>query len=560
MLKSLSIRNIVLIDSLDVDFSDGLVILSGETGAGKSMLLDSLNLLLGERSDSSLVRQGTDKLSVTGVFEVTKENKIYEIAKQYDLDIDDDIIIKRIITADGKNKILFNDQIITLKLLKELAENLVEIHGQHDSQGLLNPSTHCEILDNYGRYNKEQQTVANLFEAYKKALRELEQKKAMLSKAKQDEENLKHWLDELQKTAPEKGEEEKLRNRRSELMNAEKILDKLNTAYTCLNGRDSVVDNVSKAYNAISKANEIVNNKYADIEQNLENTLYTLNDIIEQIQTKSSDISLSQNEIDNIETRLFLLKDLAKKHQTEIDLLPEKMQEIREALESLQNGEEGIKDLEQKVENLRKEYIKASETLSACRKKAAKELDKNIMQELTPLKMEKAVFQTTIKEKPENLWTSNGWDNVNFEISTNPNTPLGPLNKIASGGELSRLMLALKVHLAGKNSQETLVFDEIDAGIGGATAEAVGERLSRLAQKEQVFVVTHLPQVAAFGNENLKVSKHTKDNVTTTTLNKLTKKEKLEEIARMLAGEKITEEARAAAQALLNKEPKSTLF
>ena len=560
MLKSLSIRNIVLIDSLDVDFSDGLVILSGETGAGKSMLLDSLNLLLGERSDSSLVRQGTDKLSVTGVFEVTKENKIYEIAKQYDLDIDDDIIIKRVITADGKNKILFNDQIITLKLLKELAQNLVEIHGQHDSQGLLNPATHCEILDNYGKYNKEQQAVADTFETYKQALKNLEEKKSLLSKAKQDKENLKHWLDELQKASPQKGEEEKLRNRRSELMNAEKILDKLNTAYTCLNGRDSVVDNVSKAYNAISKANEIVNNQYADIEQNLENTLYTLNDVIEQIQTKSSDISLSQNEIDNIETRLFLLKDLAKKHQTEIELLPEKMQELKESLESLQNGEEDIKDLEQKVKHLREEYIKASETLSCCRKKIAKELDKNIMQELTPLKMEKAVFQTSIKEKAENLWTSNGWDSVNFEISTNPNTPLGPLNKIASGGELSRLMLALKVHLAGKNSQETLVFDEIDAGIGGATAEAVGERLSRLAKKEQVFVVTHSPQVASFGDENFKVSKHTKNNVTTTTLNKLTPKEKLEEIARMLAGEKITEEARAAAQVLLNKDPQPGLF
>lgn len=560
MLKSLSIRNIVLIDSLDIDFSDGLVILSGETGAGKSMLLDSLNLLLGERSDSSLVRQGTDKLSVTGVFEVTKANKIYEIAKEYDLDIDGDIIIKRIITSDGKNKILFNDQIITLKLLKELAQNLVEIHGQYDNHGLLNPSTHCEILDNYGRYTKEQEAVASAFEAYKQALKNLEHKKALISKAKEDKENLRHWLDELQKASPQKGEEEKLRIRRNELMNAEKILDKLNTAYASLNGRDSVIDNISKAYNAISKANEIVNNKYADIEKNLENMIYTLNDVVEQIEVSSSDISLNQNEIDNIETRLFLLKDLAKKHQTEIDLLPQKMQEIKESLESLQNGEDDIKELEQKVKSLREEYIKASNTLTKCRKKAAQNLDKNVMQELSPLKMEKAVFQTTINEKPESLWSINGWDSVNFEISTNPNTPLGPLNKIASGGELSRLMLALKVHLAEKNSQETLIFDEIDAGIGGATAEAVGERLSRLAKQEQVFVVTHSPQVAAFGDENFKVTKYTKENVTTTTLKKLTAKEKLEEIARMLAGEKITQEARAAAQVLLNKEPEPTLF
>lgn len=555
MLKSLSIRNVVLIDSLDVDFTTGLIVLSGETGAGKSILLDSLGLLLGSRAETSLIRTGKDKLSVTGVFEVLPSNNIYNLAKEYDLDVDGDIIIKRTITADGKNKILFNDQIITLKLLKELSQNLIEIHGQHDNQGLLNPQTHRDILDAYGGYTKELVTTKKTYISYKSTLKELNEKTAKLQKAAEDEENIRHWVKELAKANVQKGEEEQLRIRRSELMNAEKIIDKLNSAYNVLNSGNSVVDIVSKARNSISRANEIVNNKYAEIEQNLENALYSLNDAVEQIEACSSDISLNQNEIDNIETRLFLLKDLAKKHQTEIDLLPEKLQELSSMLKSLEAGAEDLADLKKKVATLREDYQKSAQTLSQARKSSAKKLDKNITKELPPLKMEKAVFQTSITVKNEDSWSENGWDNVCFEVSTNPNTPMGPLNKIASGGELSRFMLALKVNLAEQSKEETLVFDEIDTGIGGATAEAVGERLSRLAKKEQIFVVTHSPQVAAFSNEHFKVEKNTKNNITTTTLTELDGKGKLEEIARMLAGEKITQEARAAALVLLNKEP-----
>lgn len=554
MLKSLSIRNVVLIDSLDIDFSKGLIVLSGETGAGKSILLDSLGLLLGNRAETSFIRSGTDKLSVTGVFDVLPQNAIYTLAKEYDLDIDGDIIIKRTITADGKNKILFNDQIITLKLLKELAQNLIEIHGQHDSQGLLNPSTHRYILDNYGGYGEELDSVKKAFTDYKEAQKKLKTEEELINKAREDEENLKHWVSELQKVAPKKGEEEKLKIRRSELMNAEKIIERLNSAYTNLNGSFSVIDNVSKARNAISRANEIVNNKYAEIEQNLENALYSLNDAAEQIEACSADISLNQGEVDDIETRLFTLRSLAKKHQTEVDLLPEKLSEMTNALDGLQKGEDNLAELRKNVENLRNKYIGTAENLSKKRKTSAKKLDKSIMQELPPLKMEKAVFQTAINLKEENEWSETGYDNVYFEVSTNPNTPLGPLNKIASGGELSRFMLALKVNLAQQSDQETLIFDEIDAGIGGATAEAVGERLSRLAKNEQVFVVTHSPQVAAFSDEHFKVSKETVGNVTTTKLEKLDKKGKAEEIARMLAGETITDEARAAAKVLLNKE------
>lgn len=560
MLKSLSIRNVVLIDTLDVDFSDGLIVLTGETGAGKSILLDSLGLLLGNRTETGLIRSGTDKLSVTGIFEVAEDNKIYALAKEYDLDVEGDIIIKRIITSDGKNKIWFNDQIISLKLLKELSSNLIEVHGQHDNQGLLNPATHCDILDNYGGFAKELSAVKSTYQQYKTANAELKNKEQALAKAKEDEENLCHWVKELEKAAPQKGEEEELRIRRSELMNAEKIIEKLNTAYTALNGGGNVLDQITKARNAISRANEIVNGKYTEIEQNLENALYTLNDAVEQIENNSADISLNQNEIDNIETRLFMLRDLAKKHQTNIDMLPEKLEELSDALNNLQKGEDCLAELRKNVEKLRNDYIKAAETLSAKRKTTAQKLDKDIMKELTPLKMEKAVFKTSFEQKKEEQWSEKGWDTVCFEVSTNPNTPMGALNKIASGGELSRFMLALKVNLAQQSSQETLIFDEIDTGIGGATAEAVGERLSRLAQNVQVMVVTHSPQVAAFSNEHYKVEKNTTDNITTTNLRKLSPTEKIEEIARMLAGEKITKEARAAAEVLINKDQDLTLF
>lgn len=560
MLKSLSIRNVVLIDSLDVDFSNGLVVLTGETGAGKSILLDSLGLLLGNRAESSLIRSGTDKLSVTGVFEVSTDNKIYQMASDYDLDIEGDIIIKRIITADGKNKIWFNDQMISLKLLKELSANLIEIHGQHDNQGLLNPATHCDILDNYGNYADIINQTKQSYQKYRALNKELQSKEQELTKAKEDEENLCHWVKELEKAAPQKGEEENLRSRRSELMNAEKIIEKLNSAYSALNGGNSVLEQISKARNAIARANEFVNGKYADIEQNLENALYTLNDAVEQIENNSADISLNQNEIDNIETRLFLLRDLAKKHQTDIDMLPEKLEELTTTLNSLQKGEDCLTEMRKEVARLREEYIKNAEKLSERRQSAAQKLDKCIMKELPPLKMEKAVFKTSLTQKSEDQWGERGRDSVCFEVSTNPNTPMGALNKIASGGELSRFMLALKVNLAQQSSQETLIFDEIDTGIGGATAEAVGERLSRLAQNEQVLVVTHSPQVAAFSNEHFKVEKKTINDVTTTNLVKLAQNEKIEEIARMLAGEKITKEARAAAFVLVNKDNAPTLF
>ncbi len=560
MLKSLSIRNVVLIESLDIDFSKGLTVLSGETGAGKSILLDSLGLLLGNRSEVSLIRSGADKLTVTGIFEINKDNNIHKLSEVYDLDINEEVIIKRVITQEGKNKIFFNDQPITLKLLKELSSNLIEIHGQHDNQGLLNPESHCEILDVYGKHDSLIEDLKSIYKKLKITQKELKNKEEEIEQFKQDEENISHWIKELEKASVKKGEEEELKIRRSELMNAEKIIDKLNIAYTSLNGSISVIEQITKARNAISKANEYVNGKYSNIEEVLENSLYNLNDIISEIENSSSDISLNQNEIDNIETRLFLLKDLAKKHRVEIDLLPNKLEELTDKLNNLQNKEEHLDELKETIKKLKQEYMIIAQKLSKSRQSSAEKLDKNMAKELPSLKMEKAKFKTNIATQSEEFWTETGWDKVCFEVSTNPNTPFGPLNKIASGGELSRFMLALKVNLTQTTQQETLIFDEIDIGIGGATAEAVGERLSRLSKCGQIFIVTHSPQVASFGDHHFKVEKISKDNTTTTHLIKLDENGKNEEIARMLAGEIITKEARAAASVLINKNTTDTLF
>ena len=463
-------------------------------------------------------------------------DKIYELAKEYDLDIDGDIIIKRTITADGKNKIWFNDQLISLKLLKELSSNLIEIHGQHDNQGLLNPTTHCDILDNYGCYVDVIGKTKQAYQQFKNLNNELKIKEQELAKAKEDEENLCHWVKELEKVAPQKGEEENLRSRRSELMNAEKIIEKLNSAYSALNGGNSVLEQISKARNAVSRANEIVNGKYAEIEQNLENALYTLNDAVEQIENNSADISLNQNEIDNIETRLFLLRDLAKKHQTDIDLLPEKLEELSNALNSLQKGEDCLAELRQNVAKSRAEYIKNAEELSKKRQATAQKLDKSIMKELPPLKMEKAVFKTSLIQKDETQWGEKGRDAVCFEVSTNPNTPMGALNKIASGGELSRFMLALKVNLAQQSNQETLIFDEIDTGISGKTSVCVANAINKLAKTAQVFAITHQPIIASKANDFYFVSKE-QDEETKVSVRKLKENEKPNVLAQMALGD-----------------------
>ena len=551
MLKSLSIRNVVLIDKLDLDFQNGFSVLSGETGAGKSILLDSVGLLLGKRAEVGMIRSGCDKLSVCGSFEIAdKKGELAALCAEYDLDFEHEIIIKRTLNQDGKGKIFFNDQPITQKLLKEIGSYLVEIHGQFDNQGLLNPATHLSVLDNYGAYPEKITVLKTAFAAYKKAKDNRVNAEAKIAQSKADEDNLRHWVDELQKMQPRENEQEELEEKRRQMMNAEKILENLDAAYKALN-QGGVQSALRQAQAAISRVNVLLNGKFDNIYSLLDTALVNADEAGEEIEAASNEVSLNQNELDAVEERLFALKALARKHNTTIEELPLVWQQMEENLRNLELGEDDIENLRKLEEAAYKDYVKKATEVSQARLAAALRLDGKIQAELPDLKMEKARFMTQISTKPENQWNENGRDDVRFMVSTNPNTPYGSISKIASGGELARFMLALKVNLAQTSQVETMIFDEVDTGIGGATAQAVGEKLAKLGEQVQVLVVTHSPQVAAQSKYHYKVEKTTVDNVTTTSLRELSAAEKTEEVARMLSGEHITDEARAAAKVLI---------
>ena len=553
MLRSLYIRNVVLIDKLDLDFGGGLSVLTGETGAGKSILLDSLGLVLGNRAETGLIRSGEDKLSVTAMFDGQEANTpLQNLLAENEIEGGSEIIIKRTLDRNGKGKIFINDQPISARLLKDIGPLLVEIHGQFDNQGLLNPANHRDILDAYGQYTELLNKVAVAWEDYRRAKAERAKAEEDLSKAKEEEENLRHWVKELEQISPLKGEEAELANRRQELMHAEKILESLNYAYQALSGNKDVSSMLRQAMSAVDKANQYVGGKYDDIYAALDSSLVEVADALERIESASADINLNTSEQENIDGRLFALKDLARKHGVGVDDLADTLQEFKKKLNSIELGEDHINNLRQKEQESRLKYLEESGLLHDERMNIAQKLDTKIMEELPPLKMEKARFVTLLEKLPESNWSEHGTDGVSFTVSTNPNSPQGPLGKIASGGELARFMLALKVNLAQSSKVGTMIFDEVDAGIGGATAQAVGERLSRLGADVQVLVVTHSPQVAAQGRQHYKVEKSTQDNITTTAVFELDNAARREEIARMLSGATITGEARAAADALLS--------
>ncbi len=554
MLDFLSIRNVVLIDKLDLDFKPGLSVLTGETGAGKSILLDSLGLVLGSRAETSLIRQGEDKLSVMATFHLDKPNQgLKSLLDEYEIEAEDELQIKRSLNRDGKGKIFVNDQAISAKLLKEIGKYLVEVHGQFDNQGLLNPANHLDILDSYGNYKNLLDNTKQAFANYKSAKSARLQAEENITKAKTDEENLRHWVEELQKLDPHPGEEEELSKKRLEMMNAEKIISGLNYAYGALSEGADVQGAIRSAQSAMDKVNTLVDGKYQSIIEMLDQALIDISEVLNELEENSQNVSLNQQELENIEERLYALRGLARKHNVTVDELEGTLQNFQSQLASIEHGEEGLNQLRLLEEKAKLEYVKAAQELSSARQATALELDRKVMAELPPLKMEKAKFITLVDKVAEAQWGEKGFNTVAFSVATNPNSPQGPLNKIASGGELARFMLALKVNLAQSSSVGTMIFDEVDAGVGGATAQAVGERLSRLAKDVQVMVVTHSPQVAAQGDNHFKVEKKTTDNITTTSVRELSLEEKSEEIARMLAGEVITDAARAAAKVLIHK-------
>ena len=553
MLLSLAIRNVVLIDKLDLNFEDGLSVFTGETGAGKSILLDSLSLVLGARADSGLVRHGQNQLSVSAVFKPKKTNSVYWLLSEHDIccENSDEIILKRVVTQDGKSKAYINDEPVSVSFLKTVGDLLVEIHGQFSSHQLLNPTTHINVLDAYAQTEKEKEIVQRNWFLYKQSLDDLNKAQEALEQAQKQEAYLRAGIEDLEKLNPQLNEEEDLTVRRNQLMNSEKVITAINQVNQLLNDEQKgIVSQLAMAERCLGKV--------ANFDVKLEQMLSAFNEAqiilsdisgeLENVGETFGDVS----ELPEIDNRLFSLRDIARRYHTEISELPGLLNSFYEQIAQLEKGEAEIDELKQNVSQSYYAYLKSAQDLSLKRQKVAKKLDKAIMNELPALKLEKATFITQIISD-ESSANETGIDNVSFLASTNKGVPPSALNKIVSGGELSRFMLALKVNLAHTSQINTLVFDEVDSGVGGATAAAVGERLARLGTECQVLVVTHSPQVASCGKSHWYVKKSECEEKTVTTVICLDKTERLTEIARMLSGECVSEAAQIMAQELLEK-------
>ena len=551
MLEKLSIRNIVLIDKLDLSFERGLCVLTGETGAGKSILLDSLALALGVRADAGLVRAGTDQGSVTAEFSLIPSHPVFSSLGDIDVEPGEPLILRRMLGSDGRSRASINDQAVSAGLLRNVGETLVEIHGQNAERGLLDARGHRALLDQYARLEKEVIVVGRHYETLQKANEKLERAVREIEQARVDEEYLRHIVEELSELAPEEGEEEALAVHRSNLMHAEKIAEALRDAEKALTEHGGVENRIRSATRVVERVIEKASGKLDPVLESLERAAIEMAEAQGVINSVAGDLDMDPVGLEVVEERLFALRAAARKHKCEVAALPKLLESFVARLKAVEEGDREIESLRAAAAEARKKYVAAASALSQNRKAAALEMDRAVMAELEPLKLGAATFTTDVSELPDENWGSHGFDKVAFLISTNPGSAAGPLIKIASGGELSRFMLALKVVLAQAGSAPTLIFDEVDRGVGGATADAVGDRLRRLAEDLQVLVVTHSPQVAAAGEAHWNIRKSEVNNATVTSVDRLDQEERTEEIARMLSGASITEEARAAALSLI---------
>lgn len=551
MLCGLSIRNIVLIDSLDLSFSRGLTVLSGETGAGKSILLDALGVALGGRVDTSMRRDGAPQASVTATFEIKNHEFLEEFFDKSGLSVNGPeeqlLHLRRVINDDGRTRAFINDQPVTANMLREIGDLLVEIQGQFDAQGLLNSKTHLKFLDIFANHTELLSRVAEAYSLLSNAKLKLKRATEELSINESRKEYLEIAVEELASLKPIEGEEAKLLETRSELMNAEKIIIALNEALQFIGGEGGAITLVAKAQKTLDKTSDRITKELESLER-AANELSETESVVGRLATE---IELDTSYLEEIDERLNSIRTLARKHGVTPDELNSKYQEFCNQLRMVEDEASQIEALERELESTKAKFIEDADALSKSRITAGKRLDQAIISELKPLKLAQSKFQATIESCDESGWSVYGWDKVTFQISTNPGTPLGPLQKVASGGELSRLLLALRVALSAATPLPTLIFDEVDAGVGGAVAAAVGRRLKRLGEKIQVLVVTHSPQVAAEGHVHWKIVKDDTTGLQRTAAKELAKTERVEEIARMLSGEMITEEARAASLKLL---------
>ena len=551
MLQSLSIRDIVLIEALDLEFGSGLTVLTGETGAGKSILLDSLGLALGNRADSGLVRQGTEKAQVTASFAApVPGSKLAITLSENDIEIEpgEPLIIKRSVKADGGSRAFINDQPCSATLLRAVGGQLIEIHGQHDDRGLINPKGHRALLDAFA--GVEGKTVRAAFEIWQSAKTALEQAKLDQDAAEQDREYLEHSVAELSKFAPQPGEEQELALGRATMMKGEKLTGDLELIRSAFDGSEGGLASLRAAARRLDRIAED-HPLLAEALEALDRSIIDASEAEDKLNEAAAALSFDPQRLDDMETRLFDLRGLARKHRVEPDKLSELLEELQRKLAAISDGGRTMEDLEASLGRARISYIAAAESLRAQRAKAAKALDKAVAGELTPLKLDAARFETLLEELPEEHWNRTGMDRIEFLISTNPGAPLAPLGKIASGGELSRFILALKVALAEEYGLKSIIFDEVDRGVGGAVASAIGDRLSRLSKGAQLLVVTHSPQVASKGDAHMLINKSLSGTVSRTDVRALDDEGRRQEIARMLSGADVTDEARAQADRLL---------
>ena len=550
MLARLSIRDIVLIDRLVIDFGSGLAVLTGETGAGKSILLDAFALALGARGEAALVREGAEQGQVIAAFEIGEQHPSRRLLAENGLAGDDELILRRVQFADGRTRAFVNDQPVSVQVLRALGAALVEIHGQHDERAFVEAATHRALLDAYGGIENEAAEVADLWAQRRKREAAVQSHRADVERASREAEWLRHAVEELSRLAPQGGEESALAERRAAMMQAEKVADDLRSTHDSVAGLNSPVPPLAGAVRRLERRGAQAPALVEPVIKAIDAALTALEEARLQLEQALQVADYDPQELEKIEERLFALRAAGRKYNAPVDDLAILARRYESDLTLIDAGAERLAVLEQEAREASAQYRAAAEKLSAARRSAAQALAKAVNTELKPLKLDRAEFSTEIGGESEG---PNGIDRIEFWVRTNPGTRPGPLMKVASGGELARFLLALKVVLADRGSAPTLVFDEIDTGVGGAVADSIGVRLGRLASGVQVIAVTHAPQVAARAERHYLISKDAfaRGNRVVTRIAELQGERRREEIARMLAGAEITAEARAAAERLI---------
>ena len=550
MLARLSIRDIVLIDRLDIDFGTGLAALTGETGAGKSILLDAFALALGARGEAALVREGAEQGQVTAAFDVAKDHPARRVLAENDLGSEDELIVRRVQFADGRTRAFVNDQPVSVQVLRALGAALVEIHGQHDDRAFVEAATHRALLDAYGGIEDAAAAVRRLWDERREREAAVATHRADVERANREAEWLRHAVEELGRLAPEVGEETSLAECRTAMMQAEKVSEDLRTTYDSVTGPQSAAPPLATAVRRLERRAVQAPALIEPVVKAIDAALTALDEARVHLEQALRVAEYDPKELERIEERLFALRGAGRKYNVPVDQLAELAKRYASDLALIDAGAERLAVLEKEAQAAAARYREAAQSLSAARRRAAQKLAKAVNAELKPLKLERAQFSTQIESENEG---PDGLDRIEFWVRTNPGTRPGPLMKIASGGELARFLLALKVVLADRGSAPTLIFDEIDTGVGGAVADAIGVRLARLASGVQVIAVTHAPQVAARADRHYLISKDAlaKGRRVATRVVELEAERRREEIARMLAGAEITAEARAAAERLI---------